>query len=352
MQKFNRGEWSEFYGILYLLVKPNLNVVDSDLKTLDEALYIVKKVIVDSQMKLKYEIVNDSIFIFVDEENYKTMKKDDLEKNRIILLNSILSAKSKKGSFSIPSIDSFLSDFTKNNILKSKSKNKSDVEINVDDKKLQVNKNLSYSIKSCLGSPATILNSSSCTNFEYIVENFNPQDIQKVNSINSRTKLVDRIKMIESLNGKIKFNKILSETFEYNLKMVDSNMPSYIGNTLLYSYKSENKNLSEIFLNANNFSDSTIGLKKLGDFLSATSFGFIPSEKWNGKNSVTGGLLIVKENGDVVILDLIYYKDEVIKYLINSSRLDSPSSSRYHMLELEEKNGKIYFTLNLQVRYK
>jgi len=352
MQKFNRGEWSEFYGILYLLVKPNLNVVDSDFKTLDEALYVVKSVILDSKMKLEYKIINDSICIFVDTHNYKSMKQDDLEKNRIVLLNSILNAKSKKGSFSIPSIDSFLSDFTNENVLKSKSKNKSDVELNVDDKKLKVNKNLSYSIKSCLGSPATILNSSSYTNFEYVVENFNKQNIQSVNSIKTRTKLVDRIKKIKSLGGTIKFNKILSETLDYNLKMIDSNMPTYIGNTLLYSYENENKNLNEIFIKANNFEDDTIGLKKLGDFLSGTSFGFIPSEKWDGINSVTGGLLIVKENGEIVILDLIYYKEEVIKYLIKSSKLDSPSSSRYHMLELEERNGNVYFTLNLQVRYK
>ena len=70
------------------------------------------------------------------------------------------------------------------------------------------------------------------------------------------------------------------------------------------------------------------------------------------KNTVTGGLLIVQTNGDVVTLDLIYHKDEVNNYLLNNTKLDSPSSSRYHMLELEEKNGKVYFTLNLQVRYK
>ena len=67
-----------------------------------------------------------------------------------------------------------------------------------------------------------------------------------------------------------------SESMEYNLKMVDSNMPTYIGNALLESYISENKYLKEVFLKANKFEDENIGIKKLGDFLSAISFGFIP----------------------------------------------------------------------------
>jgi hypothetical protein len=63
-------------------------------------------------------------------------------------------------------------------------------------------------------------------------------------------------------------------------------------------------------------------------------------------------LWIVKENGEVCIIDLVYYKEEVQKYLISESKLDSPSSKRYKMLDLFEENGNIFFTLNLQIRYK
>ena len=103
--------------------------------------------------------------------------------------------------------------------------------------------------------------------------------------------------------------------------------------------------------NATNFSDTEFAKKKLGDFLSAISFGFFPGTKWNGENVVNGGLLIVTDEGNVVVLDLVYYENTVRKYLINNTQLDSPSSTRYHMLEVFKDNDEYYFTLNLQVRY-
>lgn len=176
--------------------------------------------------------------------------------------------------------------------------------------------------------------------------------INDINNINTSSKLLDRINKIKSLGGTIEYHSVPSETFEYNLKMVDTNMPEYIGNALLYSYQKNNKDLKDIFINSNQFSDNNMAMKKLGDLINAISFGFIPGTKWNGKNSVTGGLVVVRENGDVCILDLVYFENEVEKYLINQSKLDSPSSTRYHMLELFEESGSVYFTLNLQIRYK
>ena len=135
--------------------------------------------------------------------------------------------------------------------------------------------------------------------------------------------------------------------------MVDANMPKYLGNALSYSYKMNNKDLKTVFIKSNEFDDEIMAIKKLGDLVNAISFGFFPGKKWDGKNSVTGGLMIVKDDGNVCVIDLMYYKDEVQNYLIKESKLDSPSSTRYHMLELsEEDNGNIYFTLNLQIRYK
>ena len=98
--------------------------------------------------------------------------------------------------------------------------------------------------------------------------------------------------------------------------------------------------------------DKNFALKKLEDLLCGICFSFIPSIKWDRKQIVNGGFIIVKENGDVVVLDLIYYKQYVLKYLVENTKLDSPSSTRYHMLELFIENNKFYFTLNLQIRYQ
>ncbi len=131
-------------------------------------------------------------------------------------------------------------------------------------------------------------------------------------------------------------------------------MPEYLANVLVQSYITGNKDLFSLFVTSNQFEDKDFAIKKLGDFLEGISFCFFPSKKWDGNKKVNGGLVIIKNNGNIVILDLIYYRKEVINYLINETKLDSPSTSRFHMLELYKNpiDNKIYFTLNLQIRYK
>lgn len=352
VQTFNRGEWSELYVILYLLTNPNLIIVDSKMNFITDELYTVEKIIFESSEKLEYRIKNKNIYLYIDDKIHKDFPYEKICIKKTELLHSIIHSVTKLGSFEIPDFDTFLADFTSHHKIKSSSKNKNDLLLEINDNRLHLSKMLSYSVKSSLGKSATILNSSQNTNFEYVIENFNPKNIEYINSISTQAKLLDRINKIEELGGKILFNKIVSPTFDYNLRLIDTELPRYLGNALLYSYQKNNKNLKDIFYLANNFDDKIISDKKLSDFLNSTSFGFMPGTKWNGQNTVTGGLLIVQTNGDVVTLDLIYHKDEVNNYLLNNTKLDSPSSSRYHMLELEEKNGKVYFTLNLQVRYK
>lgn len=121
----------------------------------------------------------------------------------------------------------------------------------------------------------------------------------------------------------------------------------------LNSYKYNNKNLLDLFKQSKIYNNSKVSIKKLEDFLIAVSFGMLPSIKWGGYNLVDGGILLVSKDKNVYLLDLIYHQKEVKKFLLNYSRLDTPSSIRYNMLDLKiNKNGEVYFTLNLQIRYK
>ena len=142
---------------------------------------------------------------------------------------------------------------TPSGILKSKSSSKEDLNAIVMDRRVGDDLLLKYSIKSSLGSPATILNASNHTNFIYEVTGLDISDISKINNIKSRTKLIDRLHMIKSLGGQIKFHKMECENFDYNLKLIDSNMPKYLGDVLLDSYEYENKNLKDLFLKNSNF---------------------------------------------------------------------------------------------------
>lgn len=355
MNSFNRGEWSELYGILFLLIKPKLKIANSQLEIINDTIYILKKIILNSRIKLEYivdEMSND-ILIYMNGNEIKKYSKSELDNERQKILNAILSHTEKTGAFAISISETFVSEFTANTSFKAGSNSKSDISTQVIDTIKSKNFILNYSVKSLLGNPPTILNASNNTNFKYRITNFNKTKMNEVNQIETRTKLLDRIRKIKSYdNVQIIFDSVVSESLEYNLKMIDSLLPQYLGKTLLYSYEYDNKNLKQIFKLANSNLDEKFADKKLGDFLNGISFGFVPGRKWDGINSVNGGLIVIKNNGDVVVLDLMYYPNEVNKYLVNESKLDSPSTHRYHMLEVFEENGNFYFTLNLQVRYK
>lgn len=358
MSSFNRGEWSEIYAILAMLLCPKLAVGNSELETITNELYYLKKIRIcnpDTNGIIEYALNKKSnVKVIYDAVFDSIISKRELAENKHRLFDAIENAPVGNGAFEIEGIDGILAKLTKGKTIKSKSFSKEDLEAQVLDKHIGKKKLLKYSIKSSLGSPATLLNSSQHTNFLYVIEGLDDKYIDEINAIESKTKLLDRINFIKSHGGKIQFLKVVDETLDYNLRMIDSNMPKYLGNVLLQSYILRKKELLSLFLESNQFEDENFAIKKLGDFLEGISFGFFPSIKWNGHNQVNGGLVIVKSNGNIVVLDLIYYRKEVLKYLMNQTKLDSPSSSRYHMLHLYKLplDNKIYFTLNLQVRYK
>lgn len=174
----------------------------------------------------------------------------------------------------------------------------------------------------------------------------------EVNCINTKTKLLDRIHKIEELGGKIEFYKVVSNTLEKNIKLIDSSMDKLLANALLYSYVKNEKDLQKAFFKSNPENDEIFLRKKLLDFLYGMCFGFFPSEEWDGKYSVNGGIMVTKNTGEVVLLDKIYHNEMLEEYLYCRSKFESPSTSRYHMLEIFEENGSFYFTLNLQIRSK
>lgn len=350
----NRGEWSEVYSLAYLLINNDLNILDDKLSYISNNIFQVKCVSVkETEGEIKFVIENgDRILVYSENELKSVIDKLEMEIFVKKLIQFILSAPSSSGSFEIPDISNTLSKMTRGNKIKAKSTLKEDITLLVFDFKKGMTKPLKYSIKSMLGSPATLLNSSSNTNFVYEIMGINDVQMNQINAINTRTKLLDRYHKIISFGGQIKFVNMESSNFKYNLRMIDSNMPEYIANVLLRSYSENSKNLKELFLSSLSFDDPDFALTKLGQLLEGISFGFFPNKKWDGKNLVDGGLIIVKPNGEVGVLDLIYEKDIVRKYLIEETKLDSPSATRYHMFEVFKENDRYFFKLNLQIRYK
>ena len=90
---------------------------------------------------------------------------------------------------------------------------------------------------------------------------------------------------------------------------------------------------------------------KFKKFLTDSALGMLPATTWNGIADATGGYIIVREDGEVLcyhIYDKYYFEE----YLINNTRFDTPSSSRHEYGTIEELEGKQFFKLNFQIRFK
>ena len=235
---------------------------------------------------------------------------------------------------------------------KSTSYEKSDVETYSIMPHEEVARQVGFSVKSQIGHPATLLNASESTNFIYRVEGFTG-DIDTVNAISTRSKIKDRMQYIFEHNGEFVFHGMTNRTFQQNLEMTDSNLPEIISGLLMVFFVGKGtrtvKDLIDSYTEFFNDKSPDMVAKKVKDFLSNITLGMIPTRKWDG-SELGGGCIFVKDDGNLVCFTL-YDMDEFKNYLINNTKFDTASTTRHKFGALYEKDGDLFFNLNLDVRF-
>lgn len=219
---------------------------------------------------------------------------------------------------------------------------------------------MGFSIKSQLGSPSTLLNAGKTTNFIYKIvgANLTEKEIEQINSIESRSKIMDRIVKIQKKDGQFDFIKTERQIFSNNLVLIDSLLPEILSQIVFDFYSSEFSNLTDLVNKTANKNPLNFDIEnehkfyeyKIKRLLTDIALGMMPSQVWTGKYDATGGYLIVKENGDVLCYH-IYNRNEFEDYLLNNTKLDTASSSRHGFGEIYKKNEELFFNLNLQIRF-
>lgn len=223
------------------------------------------------------------------------------------------------------------------------------------------NPELGFSIKSQLGSPSTLLNAGKTTNFIYEVKNFNPDDktLNYINSINSKTKIRDRLKYIHEQGGELEYICTENKIFNNNLILIDSFLPLIIAELLKISYSSSSSNISKLVANVEEKNPANFDIEsyhpfykyKIKRFLMDVALGMMPASVWTGELDATGGYLIVKDDGDVLCYH-IYNKNKFEDYLFYNTKFDTASSTRHDFGKLYyDENKKLCFKLNLQIRF-
>lgn len=356
MSSMNKGEWSEIYTFFKLLTQGKLDIYNSQLNQQIDTYSLVSVYKYDiSSNEIEFVLSNDrqTIEFSIQSNNYK-WEKSQIDQ----LINTILSTiRSSSGTFSIDEVDAILTPY--NITLKAPAHVKNDLSLKIIEPSYNIPKKLSYSIKSKLGSLSTLLNASNHTNFKYQIIGLDSSHIQYINNIQSKTKLKDRYHYILNHGGQMSCIGAISEQFSHNLKMIDSDIELILGMILLLSYELDTKDLSILIqevikLNPCNIQQQIIEYynDRMNKVLKAITLGMQPSKPYQESNNINGGILVVDNDGSIKTLDSIYYPQELQNYLFQNIKLDSPSSTRYHMLEVYQENNQIFCTLNLQLRFK
>jgi len=353
----NKGEWSEIYTLFKLLGDKVLASGNEKIEKIPGILYPIIKILRSERNgNFQYSILDDIVLISEKEELLRVPVSVFKEKASYLL--QVIKS-NPNGIFSVPVIEDFM--HTINCIsIKASSSAKTDITIVVHDKRTNQLPVLGFSIKSQLGNPSTLLNAGRTTNFIFTITglNLSDEEIDFVNSIDSRSKIKDRIEFLINKGGYFIFLETEQQIFSNNLILIDSMLPKIIATMLFNFYTSTNSKLLDLVskiekINPLNF-DVTNQHKfysyKIKRFLTDVALGMTPSKVWNGEYDATGGYLIVKEDGEIVCYH-IYNKSEFENYLLNNTKLETASSSRHGFGKLYKKDGNLFFKLNLQIRF-
>ena len=384
--KGNIGAWSEIYVFLKLLADGKLNAADANLNAVPDVYYPIIKILRQETTNLREFVIDRNINIYDGNTNELVLSlpiADFIVKSKELFEN--LKCASGR-SMSFPEIESFLNSIDVNS-LSAISTQKADISIKVHDLCTGQKPTLGFSIKSMIGKDSTLFNASSGTNFifkitkpsglEFDLATFNRETFAlTLNTKKSKISL--RITELVRLGFEIKFHKIQSQNLQLNLMLIDSQLPDILANLVLLKYKKEKSSIKELLTaikmeNPLGY-DSSKGHPfyeyKIKNFLVENALGMTPEAVWTGLYNATGGMIIVKENGDIVCYH-IYNRNEFQDYLINNTRIEQPATSEdennpgfpksdntlpkpkpYKYGWVYHENGDMFIKLNLQIRFK
>ena len=351
----NKGDWSEFYVLLYLLGTRKLYAADEHLEKMDKYFFPIRKILRDDEPKTHVEFILseiDRVKIYLNSELTREMSSREFLLEARQLYRDILRGKS---SFSIPHAEEFLDKLSLRR-LAAPSSAVTDITVELHDTYTGIDQIMGFSIKSYIGARPTLLNASEATNFIFEISGLSGSEAQAVNSLQGKEKIMDRFQKIHDLGGKLHYLRPANDVFFGNLIMIDSRMHEILACLLEYSYRTNEKNCRKIisYLEATNplhFAREGLYEYKFKQFLCAKALGMNPSRKWTGEDEANGGYIVAKANGDVLAYHL-YNRDKFKQYLFDQTELDRGSTTRHNYATIFEENGKLYIRLNLQIRFK
>lgn len=361
--KGNIGEWSEIYTLLKLLGEGKVYAGDENLNKIKDLVYPIIMIIRNEEEGvLDYKVQQADIVIQTsDGEELLRLPATTFLREAEHLLSAMENKPAGERSFPVAKTQAFMDKIhcTK---LKASSSDKTDIHIVLHDSRTRINRDMGFSIKSQLGGDSTLLNASRATNFTYRIEgyDFSDAEIEKINSIETRTKIIDRVEAIWRKGARFVFDKADNATFRTTLQMMDGDLAKVIAHLLLEQFKTGNRMLSD--LTADLANDNPLGYEadnlqsiyayKLKHLLTSTALGMMPSKTWTGHYDANGGYLVVKKDGEILCYHF-YDHNRFEDFIFRNAYLERAKTRRHGYGSLYRgDDGNIYFKLNLQIRLK
>jgi hypothetical protein len=387
--KGNRGEWSELYATLTLLAVGEIYAADENMEKIENMVFPVLKILREEKDNSRHYSINGNIKI-IDPINNILLA--EIEKSSFISAAKIVFDNISRLSGRSIHIQSFeqkesLIEFLQTidiTALKAKSTNKSDITIQIHDQITGSTPILGFSIKSMIGNKSTLFNPAPGTNFIFRVwhQDDNAEiDLDAFNRLTytSGSKIKHRILELETLNYNFDFVKVESQVLELNLKLIDGDLPKILAYMLKYRFSRNKTKIIDLLqilseenpLNYNLEHGHPFYKYKIIKFLYDVALGMTPEVVWNGDINANGGIIVVKNDGEVLAYHT-YYKHKFEEYLFNNTMLEQPSTSEdennpgypetkenYPGKTIKEykygwpyrENNDLFFKLNLQVRF-
>lgn len=338
--EFNRGEWTEAYVFLRLLGEGRIYGATTDLLKDDLTYVDIINVIRDEPDKLlifERFIENEDVYVKSSDgvNIIRIITAPELTENAAVLYNQIKTVAGDR-KISIPNIQEYLQsiDITSpkpslSKAAKDKYGEKTDIIVTTEDSFDHIRTTSGFSIKSHIGSPPTLFNSSQTSGFVYRITKCDKKGMYALNALDSFVEIIKEIKAHYSLE----YVGCRNDVFLQNICIIDSRMDEILQRAVLiqsgYVKTLPSNNLADIG-NAL-IEDNPIKIKnpnvfypaKLKAFLFASFAGMTASNEWNGRKKLTGGYIDVDREGE-----MLYYRavsDDIFEnYLYKHTFFDRP----------------------------
>lgn len=365
MIKGNKGEWSEIYVLLKLLGDGKIYAADENLKKIEELYFPILKIIRAENARERYEYAVEKeakkVKVFLNGADIAEYDSDIFEDKATELYHTIIAAKGD-ASFAAANTEAFISRIGCTKLkappvdVGGAKLGKTDITMQIHDPHTGYMPTSGFSIKSELGHPPTLLNAGKTTNFIYEVKGLSLADITEINAINTRTKIIDRIKAIKSKCKDFSFVRVADDVFDSNLEVVDSRLVELLAYAMLYYYGNEVATCAQAVekLTANNplkvKNPASYYVTKFKKFLTSVALGMVPAKPWDGRDEAAGGYVLVTTSGDVLAYH-IYNRDSFEEYLLKNTKFERASTTRHSFASLYSIGSNTYINLNMQIRF-